>query len=53
MEIDAWIDGCQVRSFPWIDGKRIYVYDGKLHFKAEYSTRNGNHNNCTTKPNAI
>ena len=25
MEIDAWIDGYKVRSFPWIDGKRIYV----------------------------
>lgn len=24
MEIDAWIEGFKVRSFPWIDGKRIY-----------------------------
>jgi hypothetical protein len=24
MEIDAWIDGYKVRSFPWIDGKTIY-----------------------------
>lgn len=25
MEIDKWIEGCKVRVFPWIDGKRIYV----------------------------
>lgn len=24
MEIDKWIGSCKVRSFPWIDGKRIY-----------------------------
>jgi hypothetical protein len=24
MEIDKWINGFKVRSFPWIDGKRIY-----------------------------
>jgi hypothetical protein len=24
MEIDKWIAGYKVRSFPWIDGKRIY-----------------------------
>ncbi|WP_020074083.1 hypothetical protein [Faecalispora sporosphaeroides] len=24
MEIDAWIGGYKVRSFPWIDGKTIY-----------------------------
>lgn len=24
MEIDTWVDGCKVRSFPWIDGKHIY-----------------------------
>ncbi len=24
MEIDKWISGYKVRSFPWIDGKRIY-----------------------------
>lgn len=24
MEIDTWVDGCKVRSFPWIDGKKIY-----------------------------
>ena len=24
MEIDEWIEGYKVRSFPWIDGKRIY-----------------------------
>jgi hypothetical protein len=24
MEIDKWISSCKVRSFPWIDGKRIY-----------------------------
>lgn len=23
-EIDKWIEGCKVRSFPWIDKKRIY-----------------------------
>jgi len=23
-EIDKWVSGCKVRSFPWIDGKRIY-----------------------------
>lgn len=25
MEIDTWIAGYKVRSFPWIDGKTIYV----------------------------
>lgn len=24
MEIDSWISGYKVRSFPWIDGKSIY-----------------------------
>ena len=24
MEIDKWIEGYKVRSFPWIDGKHIY-----------------------------
>jgi hypothetical protein len=24
MEIDRWIGGYKVRSFPWIDGKTIY-----------------------------
>ncbi|NLE04931.1 MAG: hypothetical protein GX638_09030, partial [Crenarchaeota archaeon] len=24
MEIDKWISGYKVRSFPWIDGKHIY-----------------------------
>lgn len=24
MEIDAWVSGYKVRSFPWIDGKTIY-----------------------------
>lgn len=24
MEIDKWIGSYKVRSFPWIDGKRIY-----------------------------
>ncbi len=24
MELDIWIDSYKVRSFPWIDGKRIY-----------------------------
>lgn len=24
MEIDRWISSYKVRSFPWIDGKRIY-----------------------------
>lgn len=24
LEIDKWIDSYKVRSFPWIDGKRIY-----------------------------
>lgn len=24
MEIDKWIGSCKIRSFPWIDGKRIY-----------------------------
>lgn len=24
MEIDTWVDGYKVRSFPWIDGKTIY-----------------------------
>lgn len=25
MEIDKWISGYKVRSFPWIDGKTIYL----------------------------
>lgn len=25
MEIDRWVSGYKVRSFPWIDGKRIYI----------------------------
>lgn len=25
MEIDKWVDGYKVRSFPWIDHKNIYV----------------------------
>ena len=24
MEIDTWVEGYKVRSFPWIDGKTIY-----------------------------
>ena len=24
MEIDNWISGYKVRSFPWVDGKTIY-----------------------------
>ena len=24
MNIDKWIGSCKIRSFPWIDGKRIY-----------------------------
>lgn len=24
MDIDRWIDGYKVRSFPWVDGKTIY-----------------------------
>jgi len=24
VELDKWIGSCKVRSFPWIDGKRIY-----------------------------
>ena len=24
MEIDRWIEGYKIRSFPWIDGKTIY-----------------------------
>ena len=24
MEIDRWISGYKVRSFPWVDGKHIY-----------------------------
>ncbi len=24
MEIDRWVSGYKVRSFPWIDGERIY-----------------------------
>jgi len=24
MEIDDWIEGYKVRSFPWVDGKTIY-----------------------------
>lgn len=23
-ELDKWVSGYKVRSFPWIDGKRIY-----------------------------
>ena len=23
-EIDEWVDGYKVRSFPWVDGKSIY-----------------------------
>lgn len=26
MEIDTWIAGCKVRSFPWVDGKNIYFH---------------------------
>ena len=25
MEIDKWVAGYKVRSFPWVDGKHIYV----------------------------
>lgn len=25
MELDKWVDGYKVRSFPYIDGKSIYV----------------------------
>ena len=24
MEIDNWVDGYKVRSFPWVDGETIY-----------------------------
>lgn len=24
MEIDKWVDGYKVRSFPWVDGETIY-----------------------------
>jgi len=24
MEIDTWVNGYKVRSFPWVDGKTIY-----------------------------
>ena len=24
MEIDKWISSYKIRSFPWVDGKRIY-----------------------------
>ena len=24
MNIDKWTGSCKIRSFPWIDGKRIY-----------------------------
>lgn len=24
-EIDAWINGCKVRAFLWIDGETLYV----------------------------
>ena len=24
MTLDKWVNGCKIRSFPWIDGKRIY-----------------------------
>jgi hypothetical protein len=24
MEIDKWVSGYKVRSFPWVDGKTIY-----------------------------
>lgn len=25
MEIDKWVSGYKVRSFPWVDGKHIYL----------------------------
>ena len=25
MELDTWVSGYKVRSFPWIDGKHIYI----------------------------
>lgn len=25
MEINGWFSGCLVQTFPWIDGKYIYV----------------------------
>ena len=25
MEINTWINGCKVRGFKWIDGKRYYI----------------------------
>lgn len=25
MEINTWINGCKVRGFDWIDGKRYYL----------------------------
>ena len=25
MEINTWINGCNVRGFKWIDGKRYYI----------------------------
>jgi len=24
MELDKWVGSCKIRSFPWVDGKRIY-----------------------------
>jgi len=35
MEIDKWIGSYKVRSFPWIDGKRIYF--NVQYFKAGQS----------------
>lgn len=35
MEIDKWIRAYKVRSFPWIDGKRIYF--NVQYFKAGQS----------------
>jgi len=26
MNIDKWIGGYKIRSFPWVDGKRIYFH---------------------------
>lgn len=25
MNFEGWIDGCKVRTMPWVDGKTIYV----------------------------
>jgi hypothetical protein len=38
MEIDKWIGVYKVRSFPWIDGKRIYF--NLQYFKAGQSIEN-------------